>query len=340
MAINHKTTERQKALLTRQEFYVMIFTEICAAGQESPVWLCNWLSHMGSGVRFPNTLPQRAAPCASKQSALQVKPSAERLRSLGQCLSTDDETMEYLLTLLLSLALVLVLSILIRPVTIFEHQRGLLYRRGKFIRILEPGARWIFRPWETVQQVDIRLKHITLSGQEILTKDNISLKISLAAAYRVADPYKALTQSQNYEEALYLMLQIHLRDVIGTLLVEELLSKRAEIGNILLEKGREPACELGLELSLVNIKDIMFPGDLKAIFAQVVQAKMQGLAALEKARGESAALRNLANTEQLFANHPHLMQLRLLQTLETQAGKNLVILPTEWMTTLNRQKEK
>lgn len=248
--------------------------------------------------------------------------------------------MEYLLTLLLSLALVLVLSILIRPVTIFEHQRGLLYRRGKFIRILEPGARWIFRPWETVQQVDIRLKHITLSGQEILTKDNISLKISLAAAYRVADPYKALTQSQNYEEALYLMLQIHLRDVIGTLLVEELLSKRAEIGNILLEKGREPACELGLELSLVNIKDIMFPGDLKAIFAQVVQAKMQGLAALEKARGESAALRNLANTEQLFANHPHLMQLRLLQTLETQAGKNLVILPTEWMTTLNRQKEK
>lgn len=247
--------------------------------------------------------------------------------------------MEYLLTAIFLIVAFLAL-VTIRLVVIFEYQRGLLYRQGKFIQVVQPGMRWIFRPLETVQRIDIRKNYVTIPAQELLTADNVSIKVSVAAAYHVIDPYKAAIQTQNCHESLYLVLQINIRDAVGALTVEELLPKRAEIGQIVLESSREKAAELGLELSLVSIKDIMFPGELKNIFAQVVNAKMQGLAVLEKARGESAALRNLANTEQLFETHPHLMQMRLLQTLENQTGKNVIILPAELMATLNRQKEK
>jgi regulator of protease activity HflC (stomatin/prohibitin superfamily) len=241
--------------------------------------------------------------------------------------------------LLLAL-LILALLLTIRQETVYEYQRGLLYRRGKFVRVLEPGAKWIFRPFEFVQRIDIRTNYVTIPGQEVLTADNVSIKVSVAAAYQVTDPYKAATHAQNFHEALYLVLQINIRDAIGALTVEELLAKRATVGQTVFENSQEKAAEIGLKLSLVSIKDIMFPGELKTIFAQVVNARQQGLAVLEKARGESAALRNLANTAQLFENHPHLMQMRLLQTLESQAGKNVIILPTELMSALNQQKEK
>jgi regulator of protease activity HflC (stomatin/prohibitin superfamily) len=87
----------------------------------------------------------------------------------------------------------------------------------------------------------------------------------------------------------------------------------------------DKAAELGIELSLVGIKDIMFPGDLKAIFAQVVNARKEGLATLERARGETAALRHLANAAKLLESNPALMQLRLLQALGEQPGNTVVL---------------
>jgi regulator of protease activity HflC (stomatin/prohibitin superfamily) len=107
--------------------------------------------------------------------------------------------------------------------------------------------------------------------------------------------------------------------------IDDLLQHRTGVGPAVLERSAEPAKAVGVELVAVDVKDLMFPGPLKRTFAQVVEARQQGLAALEKARGETAALRNLANAARMVESNPSLLQLRLLQQLETSSGNTLVL---------------
>jgi regulator of protease activity HflC (stomatin/prohibitin superfamily) len=217
----------------------------------------------------------------------------------------------------------------LKKTVVYENQRGLYYRQGKFVRILNPGAHWLFGMSQSVRMVDIRQNYVTLAGQEVLTSDNITIKISLAAGYEIADPYLAVHKAINYNEALYLALQVNLRDAVGSLTVEELLAKRAAIGELVFEKTTKKAAEFGLKLLMVSLKDVMFPGELKTIFSQVVSARQQGLAALEKARGETAALRSLANASHLFESNPNLLQMRYLQMLEGKVGGSFIVIPPE-----------
>lgn len=208
---------------------------------------------------------------------------------------------------------------------IFENERGVVYRQGKFHRVLQPGSYWLYARLEKLQRVDIRARFITIPGQDVLSSDNISIKVSVAVNFRVEDPFKALNSSFNYSESLYSILQLELRDLFGSTPIDELLVKRKQIGDILFEKSKEKAAELGLVLLSADIKDIMLPGELKNIFAQIINARNEGLAALERARGESASLRNLANTAKLLENNPALLQLRILQALESKSGNTIVL---------------
>jgi regulator of protease activity HflC (stomatin/prohibitin superfamily) len=245
-----------------------------------------------------------------------------------------------ILTILCLLAITIVVINAIRKEIIYEHQRGLLYRNGKFVRILEPGLHH-YNLWSyTCSKVDVRIQNVTIASQEVLSADNVSIKMSLAASYKVSDPYLAINKIANYQEALYLILQLNLRDVIGSLPIETLLAKRAEISKTLFDNSLEQAAEIGLQLIAVNIKDIMFPGELKTIFAQVVNARHEGLAALERARGESAALRNLANAAKLLDNNPSLLQLRLFQVLENSSGNTVVLTPPDGTVNLREVTQK
>lgn len=230
-----------------------------------------------------------------------------------------------ILFLLLLLVAAVYLALNLRQVTVYEFERGLLYQQGRFRRLLGAGSYWTLRQWQMVYKIDMRLRYVTLSGQEVLSADNIGLKITLAAAFKVVDPLTALQENANYQEALYLQLQLALRDRIGALAVDDLLSQRQTLGTQILEETRPLAERLGLKLESVGLKDIMFPGDLKAVFAQVVNARKEGQAALERARAESAALRNLANAATLMEQQPELFRLRLLQTLGSSSGHTLLL---------------
>jgi regulator of protease activity HflC (stomatin/prohibitin superfamily) len=210
-------------------------------------------------------------------------------------------------------------------VIVFEYERGVLYRWGKFREILQPGSYLVLQRMETIQKIDVRTRFVTIPGQDVLSADNISIKVSMVASFKVEDPFAALNNTNNYIEALYLILQLELRDLCGSTPIDELLVKRGELGTRLSEKGKEKAAELGLTLLYAGIKDIMLPGDLKNIFAQIVNARNAGLAALEKARGESAALRNLANAAKSLENNPALLQLRILHALEGKSGNTIVL---------------
>lgn len=208
---------------------------------------------------------------------------------------------------------------------IFEFQRGLLYRRGRFVRVLEPGRHWLRARDTLVQPVDVRPAFVTIPGQEVLSADGVTLKVSIAAQYEVADLDVAFNETQDAMAALYLTLQMALREIVGAAKIDELLENRQRFAERLVAIAAEPVATLGLRLLAADIKDIMFPGELKRIFAQVVQAKQEGLAALEKARGETAALRNLANAARMVEENPALLQLRMLQAVAGQPGSTLVV---------------
>ena len=237
----------------------------------------------------------------------------------------DTTTLILIMLFLLLLAAVL-FSLFVRRVIIYEHERGLLYQNGKFQRVLPAGSHWLMRATQTVQRIDARTRSVTIPGQEILSSDNISLKVSLAVTYRVADPFQAINSSVIFAEELYLLLQTGLRDLVGAEAIDDLLAKRKQLGDLLLDGAKERAAALGLELLSVSLKDIMFPGELKNIFAQVVNARKEGLAALERARGESAALRNLANSAKLLEDNPAMYNLRVLQAIGSSSGNTTIIL--------------
>ena len=214
---------------------------------------------------------------------------------------------------------------LIKEVTIFEYERGLRFVRGKYDRLLEPGRyRW-FGSATSIQKADLRMQTLTVSGQDVLSADSITLKVSVAAQYQIIDPYVALIQYASHYQTLYSELQIAVREIISSALIDELLANRSSFDARLLENAAPRAEKLGLRLQSFNVRDIMLPGNLKNIFAQVVQARHEGLAALERARGETAALRNLANAAKLLEQNPSLLQLRLLQTLGQSSGHTVAI---------------
>lgn len=221
--------------------------------------------------------------------------------------------------------ILLLIVIFLRRVLIYEYESGLLYRSGKFSRILTPGWHWIILGIHKVNKLDIRSRVVILPGQELLTQDNISIRISLAATFKVVDPYLAVHTSINYHESLYAWLQVALRDLVGERPIDELMGNRRALGEKMLESCKEKTLESGLLLESVSIRDVMFPGDLKNIFAQVVNARLQGLAALERARGEMAALRSMANAAKLLEGNPGLYQLRILEMLSSSQGHTLVL---------------
>ena len=205
-------------------------------------------------------------------------------------------------------------------IIIFEYERGLKYYKGKFAGILEAGRYWIFLRSITVHKIDIRPKFISIPGQEVLSLDSVTLKISVMARYEIIDPNLAVNKIENYTEAFYAIVQLAVREIIGSLKIDEILEQRAALNQKLMELTSVKVPELGLKIHSIGIKDIMFPGELKKIFTKVVEAQKEGLAALERARGETAALRNLANTTKILEGNPALLQLRALQS----AGNTIV----------------
>ncbi len=229
---------------------------------------------------------------------------------------------------LLPILVLVILFYSIKFVVVFEYQTALLYRSGKYARTLGPGRHLCMRG-DMPRFVDMRMVTVVIPGQEVLSADNVSLKLSIAVNYKVEDPYKAFNIVESYANSLYNLIQLEARNLVGSMPVDDLLANRTQINSALFEASANKAKELGLQVVSVGVKDIMFPGELKTIFAEALRVRKQGLAALEKARGESAALRSLANTAKVLDGNPSLLQLRILQALGENSGNTVVLNTTD-----------
>jgi regulator of protease activity HflC (stomatin/prohibitin superfamily) len=220
---------------------------------------------------------------------------------------------------------VAVARLLFDVVTVHDYERGLRYNRGRFAGLLDAGTHVVFRPLGEIKVLDGRPLVRAIEGQEVLTADGVNIKVSLATRFVVDDPVSAVTGDQDYLRAFHVILQLGLREAVAGRTADELLAARSEIGRLVLDLTASRIAALGLELLSVEVRDLMLPAELKRAFTGVVAARKAGEAALERARGETAALRNLANAAGVLEQHPGLLQIRALQEVGGSSGNTIML---------------
>jgi regulator of protease activity HflC (stomatin/prohibitin superfamily) len=200
---------------------------------------------------------------------------------------------------------------------------GLLIADGELRDVLKPGltAFWKFQRNVKVELVDLRLQTMEVAGQEILTRDKVSLRVNLTALWQVLDPVQARTRLVNFVEYVYKELQFALREAVGARTLDELLGDKGafdrEISTIVAGKLEGN----GVVVRSVGVKDVILPGEMKVILNQVVEAEKIAQANLIRRREETAATRSLLNTARLMDDNPTLLRLKELETLEKVTEK-------------------
>jgi len=223
-----------------------------------------------------------------------------------------------------ALVIVAVLVSQVRQVTVYQFQHGLRYRSGRFVGLVGPGRHWLVGQEDQIRTVDARAAVMAMLGQELVTSDGISVKITLAITRQVVDPDTAVNKFEDWATAMYTAVQVALREVVTGMTIDDVLARRSEIGGLVQALAVEKVRALGVELQAVDVRDLMLPAQTKRILSQVVEARQRGLAALEKARGETAALRSLANAARMVDANPSLLQLRILQQVESTSGNTFL----------------
>ncbi|MFT7775733.1 SPFH domain-containing protein [Roseateles sp.] len=204
-----------------------------------------------------------------------------------------------------------------------EHGAGLLRVDGKVEQLLGPGAHafWKFGRNVAVELVDLRLQALEVTGQEILTRDKVALRLNLSANWRYTDVLRAFGQLIKPADHLYRELQFGLRAAVGTRTLDELLENKSVIDEVVTAQVTAKLAGYGLQLDGVGVKDIVLPGDMKTILAQVVEAGKAAEANVIRRREETAATRALLNTAKVMEDNPVALRLKELETLERVAER-------------------
>lgn len=216
-----------------------------------------------------------------------------------------------------------VLSKVAVTVEVPVESTGLLFVDGKLVRALTSGsyAFWNFRKNVAAEVIDLRVQSMEVSGQELLTRDKVSLRVNLAASLRVSDPVAARTKVAKYGDYLYRELQYGLRKAVSAKTLDELLGDKASLDADIFAYVRGRVSELGLEVLGVGVKDVILPGEMKDILNSVVQAEKAAQANVIRRREEANATRSLLNTAKLLEESPTLMRLKELEALEKVTEK-------------------
>ncbi len=208
-------------------------------------------------------------------------------------------------------------------VQVNEHGAGILWIDGKVERLLGPGsyAFWKFNRHVAVELVDLRLQTVEVTGQEILTRDKVALRLNLSATWRYTDVLKAHKELAKPADHLYRELQFGLRAAVGTRSLDELLENKTVIDEVVTAQVGAKLAGYGLQLDGVGVKDIVLPGEMKTILAQVVEAGKAAEANVIRRREETAATRSLLNTAKVMEDNPVALRLKELETLERVAER-------------------
>ena len=222
-------------------------------------------------------------------------------------------------------------------VTIYEYERGLLYARGKFVRVLEAGR---YRIWPFTYRriivIDTRRASLQIVNQKLLTADQITVTLNIVADYEIADVAVAVHKTADFRAQLYEDVQLAARNAVGAVTVDALLNERVRINADILAAVKPLAEAYGVSVLNVGIKDVILAPKVRDLLMKEAEAKRLAQATLIGAREEVAALRALANAARLAAEHPHLLRLRELDAVRAfaQTPGNTVVVGVTGLTPL------
>ena len=217
-----------------------------------------------------------------------------------------------------------------------EYDRGVIFFLGHCTGVRGPGLIILIPIIERMQQVALRTVTMGIPSQKIITKDNVSIDIAAVAYYRIVDPQKSVIAIENVYEAVIQISQTTVRNVVGQFVLDQLLSKTADINTQIknvIDAHTEP---WGVQVSAVEIKDITLPDNMQRAMAKEAEAERERRAKIVAAEGEFQAAQKLGEAADLISAHPVALQLRTLQTMaEISVEKNsTIIFPAQFMTTV------
>ncbi len=208
-----------------------------------------------------------------------------------------------------------------------EYERGVVFRLGRLIPVKGPGLIIIWPVIDKLVRVSLRTVTMDVPAQDIITKDNISVKVNAVVYFRVVDPTKAITEVVDYDYATSQMSQTTLRSVLGQSQLDDLLAKRDEL-NAELQKIIDDQTEpWGIKVTTVEVKNVDLPAEMQRAIAKQAEAERERRAKIIHAEGEFQASQKLADAAGIIGTQPMALQLRFLQTLtEVSAEKNSTII--------------
>lgn len=196
-----------------------------------------------------------------------------------------------------------------------EYERGIKFTQGKFSEIMQPGWRFIVPIFQSYKKIDIRTKVIDVPEQEVITKDNVSIRINAVIYYNIFDAGKALLGVENFHYAVSQLAQTTMRNIVGSVTLDELLVGREKISSeicLIVDKATDA---WGIKVQNVELKDVTLPSEMQRVIAKVAEAEREKQAVITKAAGELEASKNLAEAAERLSNSPGALHLRTLSTL-------------------------
>ena len=244
---------------------------------------------------------------------------------------------------IVSVVVVVVLALLLLASSIKiarEYERGIVFRLGRLLP--EPKGPGLFIRIPIVDQVikvDLRTITLMIPPQEVITKDNVPVRVNAVAYFRIVDPKSAIVQVENFMVATSQVAQTTLRSVLGQHVLDELLSEREKINTILQGIIDEATAPWGIKVTIVEVKDVEIPSDMQRAMARQAEAERERRAKVISAEGEFQASTKLSDAAEVIARHPIALQLRYLQTLlEISATNNtttIVPIPIDMLQALS-----
>ena len=196
-----------------------------------------------------------------------------------------------------------------------QYEKGVKFRFGKYVEMMQPGWRLVFPIIESWRNIDLRVKTVDVPSQECVSKDNISIKVNAVLYYKVVQAEKAVMEVEHFMYAVSQLAQTTMRNIVGEFELDEILSQRDEISNkiqTIVDKETDP---WGVKVTRIELKDIEIPDDMKRTIAKVAEAVRERKAVILKAEGETIASKNLSKAAQELGKNPGALHLRTLQTL-------------------------
>lgn len=231
------------------------------------------------------------------------------------------------------LIVILLVIILVSIKQVNQYERGIKFTLGRFSKIMNPGWNLVFPIFQSYRKVDIRTKAVDVPEQDAITKDNVSVRINAVIYYKVFDASKAVLEVENFYFAVGQLAQTTMRNAVGSVSLDELLSERDKISEEIckiIDKATDP---WGIKVENVELKDVSLPEEMKRVIARVAEAEREKQAVITKAKGEVEASENLAKAASLMASTPGAMHLRTLSTLSDissdQSNTIIFALPVE-----------